>query len=416
MSADRPDTTLDALLEFVKETPRLRLHRLQALDDPASRRQADGGGRRRALRRLPRLSRAARRGVRRAVQHAADQHHRLLPRSPDLGVPGDRDRPQLLAARAPDSALRVWCAGCASGEEPYTVAMVLARVMGDAAFRERVKIYATDVDEEALDQARHGAYVAAPDRGRAARRARALLRAHRPALRVPQGPAAVRDLRPQRPGPGRADLAHRSARVPQHAHVLHRGDAGADPAALPLRARRRRLPAARQVRDADHAHRPVRAGRAQAAGVPEGDQADAPRSRPRDGGRRRPRRPVDRGREPARGGVRHRRRRADRARPRPRDDHGQRRGAQDVRLGARRLRPAASGPRAVLPPDRASQPPRLARSRPAAVRDQGGSLARAATASGSSTFASRRSPATGWRWGRASRTSTSPSPTGSRTS
>jgi two-component system, chemotaxis family, CheB/CheR fusion protein len=67
--------------------------------------------------------------------------------------------PQLLAARADDAPIRVWCAGCASGEEPYTVAMVLARVMGDAAFRERVKIYATDVDEEALDLARHGAYL-----------------------------------------------------------------------------------------------------------------------------------------------------------------------------------------------------------------------------------------------------------------
>jgi two-component system, chemotaxis family, CheB/CheR fusion protein len=67
--------------------------------------------------------------------------------------------PQLLASRAPDSAIRVWCAGCASGEEPYTVAMVLARVMGDPSFRERVKIYATDIDEEALDQARHGAYL-----------------------------------------------------------------------------------------------------------------------------------------------------------------------------------------------------------------------------------------------------------------
>ena len=66
--------------------------------------------------------------------------------------------PQLLAARAPDSPLRVWCAGCASGEEPYTVAMVLARVMGDPGFREPVKIYATDVDEEALDHARHGTF------------------------------------------------------------------------------------------------------------------------------------------------------------------------------------------------------------------------------------------------------------------
>jgi two-component system CheB/CheR fusion protein len=67
--------------------------------------------------------------------------------------------PAIVAARAPDKPIRVWCAGCASGEEPYTVAMVLARVLGDAAFRERVKIYATDVDEEALDTARHAAYL-----------------------------------------------------------------------------------------------------------------------------------------------------------------------------------------------------------------------------------------------------------------
>ncbi len=67
--------------------------------------------------------------------------------------------PQLLATRPEETPIRVWCAGCASGEEPYTVAMVLARVMGDAAFRDRVKIYATDVDEEALDLARHGAYL-----------------------------------------------------------------------------------------------------------------------------------------------------------------------------------------------------------------------------------------------------------------
>jgi len=67
--------------------------------------------------------------------------------------------PQLLSSREREEPIRVWSAGCASGEEPYTVAMVLARVMGDSAFRERVKIYATDIDEEALDYARHGAYV-----------------------------------------------------------------------------------------------------------------------------------------------------------------------------------------------------------------------------------------------------------------
>jgi two-component system, chemotaxis family, CheB/CheR fusion protein len=66
--------------------------------------------------------------------------------------------PSLIEARPEGAPLRIWCPGSASGEEAYTVAMVLARVLGDAAFRDRVKIYATDVDEEALDQGRQGAY------------------------------------------------------------------------------------------------------------------------------------------------------------------------------------------------------------------------------------------------------------------
>src|SRR4030088_1172609 len=49
--------------------------------------------------------------------------------------------PQLLHDRANDSPIRIWCPGCASGEEPYTIAMVIARVIGDDALLDRVKIY-----------------------------------------------------------------------------------------------------------------------------------------------------------------------------------------------------------------------------------------------------------------------------------
>lgn len=66
--------------------------------------------------------------------------------------------PSLLEAKAPDEPIRVWSAGCASGEEAYTLAIVLAELLGGTQFRRRVKIYATDVDEEALDQARHASY------------------------------------------------------------------------------------------------------------------------------------------------------------------------------------------------------------------------------------------------------------------
>ena len=54
--------------------------------------------------------------------------------------------------------IRVWSAGCASGQEAYSVAMMLAEELGMDAFRTRVKIYATDVDEEALAEARRATY------------------------------------------------------------------------------------------------------------------------------------------------------------------------------------------------------------------------------------------------------------------
>ncbi|TDD83402.1 PAS domain-containing protein [Actinomadura rubrisoli] len=66
--------------------------------------------------------------------------------------------PEMLAAKDPARPIRVWSAGCATGEEAYTLAIVLAEALGTADFRERVKIYATDLDEDALQQARTGSY------------------------------------------------------------------------------------------------------------------------------------------------------------------------------------------------------------------------------------------------------------------
>src|SRR5215471_4138896 len=65
--------------------------------------------------------------------------------------------PRILAAKD-DQPVRVWSTGCASGEEAYTIAIVLLEAMGEEAFKQRVKTYATDVDEEALAQGRHALY------------------------------------------------------------------------------------------------------------------------------------------------------------------------------------------------------------------------------------------------------------------
>ncbi len=54
--------------------------------------------------------------------------------------------------------IRVWSAGCAGGQEAYSLAICLAEALGQAEFRRRVKIYATDVDEDALADARQAVY------------------------------------------------------------------------------------------------------------------------------------------------------------------------------------------------------------------------------------------------------------------
>jgi two-component system, chemotaxis family, CheB/CheR fusion protein len=66
--------------------------------------------------------------------------------------------PALLARRGPDDPIRVWSAGCASGQEAYALAMLLSEAMGADDFRRRVKIYATDLDGEALNEARAASY------------------------------------------------------------------------------------------------------------------------------------------------------------------------------------------------------------------------------------------------------------------
>ena len=66
--------------------------------------------------------------------------------------------PQILAPKSRGEPVRAWSAGCASGEEAYGLAMIFAEALGIDEFRERVKVYATDVDEDALGTARQATY------------------------------------------------------------------------------------------------------------------------------------------------------------------------------------------------------------------------------------------------------------------
>jgi hypothetical protein len=157
--------------------------------------------------------------------------------------------PRVLAAGRADSVVRVWSPGCASGEEAYTIAMILAEQLGVEQFRRRVKIYASDVDDDALTQARHASYTAAQ-----------VQEVPSDFLSLPQGPSTLDHLRAPRPRAGRADLPRQSPGVSQHAHVLHTRRPGQSAAAFPLRSARRRLPVHGASRATPHARRAVHAG------------------------------------------------------------------------------------------------------------------------------------------------------------
>ena len=70
--------------------------------------------------------------------------------------------PRLFAGKQPGDSIRCWSAGCATGEEPYSIAILLAEYFGDKVQEYDIKIYGTDIDEEALSVARRAEY--APDR------------------------------------------------------------------------------------------------------------------------------------------------------------------------------------------------------------------------------------------------------------
>lgn len=66
--------------------------------------------------------------------------------------------PELLAAIPKGEAFRAWVVGCSTGEEAYSIAMVLHEHMADNSERRDVQIYATDIDEDAIQFARAGRY------------------------------------------------------------------------------------------------------------------------------------------------------------------------------------------------------------------------------------------------------------------
>jgi two-component system CheB/CheR fusion protein len=68
--------------------------------------------------------------------------------------------PPIIETKRDNELIRVWSAACATGEEAYTIAILLAEALGEEEYQRRVKIYATDLDEEAIAYGRAATYSA----------------------------------------------------------------------------------------------------------------------------------------------------------------------------------------------------------------------------------------------------------------
>lgn len=70
----------------------------------------------------------------------------------------DRIVPDLIDRRPPDKPLRIWIAGCSTGEEAYSLAMLIKEGMVAAKCGAKLQVFASDVDPNAVATAREGLY------------------------------------------------------------------------------------------------------------------------------------------------------------------------------------------------------------------------------------------------------------------
>lgn len=68
--------------------------------------------------------------------------------------------PSLIESKLDSSvkSIRVWSAGCASGEEAYSLAILLHRILGKDFDNYRINILSTDIDDSSLEKAKKGIY------------------------------------------------------------------------------------------------------------------------------------------------------------------------------------------------------------------------------------------------------------------
>ena len=224
----RTRAALREVLGFPAHAHRPRLLLLQARHHPAPHRAAHAGQRRRRPAGLPRLPAHAPRRGGRAAAGPADLGHQLLPRPRRVRRRWSAAFPRCFEGKGPGDAVRVWVPACATGEEAYSHRDAAAASTRARSTRRRcIQVFATDLDEEAIQTAREGVY---PDAIAAdvteERLRRFFVKEH---ARLPRAARAARDgaVRLARPAEGLAVLAARPGLLPQPADLPQPRGAGA---------------------------------------------------------------------------------------------------------------------------------------------------------------------------------------------
>ena len=66
--------------------------------------------------------------------------------------------PKIIENKSSVNPLRVWVAGCSTGQEAYSLAMCICEHLSDKISNVRVQIFATDISDKSIEKARHGIY------------------------------------------------------------------------------------------------------------------------------------------------------------------------------------------------------------------------------------------------------------------
>ena len=126
---------------------------------------------------------------------------------------------RLLEERSAKVPFRIWVAGCATGEEAYSIAITAFEVLDRVGKEFPIQVFATDLSETAIERARTGTYPVIDRRRRFARASEQVLLTRGFGLPRETGGAGKLRLRPARPDHRSAFLPNGSGELPECPHL-----------------------------------------------------------------------------------------------------------------------------------------------------------------------------------------------------